>query len=255
MKVLIIEDEIAAAEHLKYLLERINIEIKVLTILDSVKSSVKYLKEANDIQLIFMDIHLSDGLSFEIFDIINIQTPIIFTTAYNQYAIKAFKVNSIDYLLKPINIEELEEAINKFKVLDNSTKEDTTSFQVQELLKLLKIENPTYKNNYLVQKQDTLLPLSIDSIAFFTIDTGIVKAVTLDNKSFIINEKLEDIEEEINPKQFYRANRQYIINKDSIVNIKPYFTGKLILNIKPPTKEKIMISRAKSKNFKDWINS
>jgi len=255
MKVIIIEDEITASEQLEFLLNKIDSKIEVIKTLDSVKSSISYLSKDNSANLLFMDIHLSDGISFEIFNQVNITTPIIFTTAYDQYAIKAFKVNSVDYLLKPIDKDELEKAINKFKALDKSPERDTTSIQVQGLLELLKKETPTYKTTYLVQKQDTLLPIKTDSIAFFTIDTGVTKAITFDNKTFIINEKLEDIEEEINPKQFYRANRQFIINKDSIVNIKPYFTGKLILNINPINKEKIVISRAKSKDFKEWIDS
>ncbi|WP_028889544.1 LytR/AlgR family response regulator transcription factor [Tenacibaculum ovolyticum] len=255
MKVVIIEDEITASEQLEFLLNKIDQNIEVLKVLDSVKSSISYLSEPNDADLLFMDIHLSDGISFEIFKKVNITTPIIFTTAYDQYAIKAFKVNSVDYLLKPINKEELEKAIGKFKQLNNTPEVAKPQTQIQGLLELLKKETSTYKTTYLVQKQDTLLPLKINDIAFFTIDTGIIKAVTFNNKSFIINEKLEDIEEEINPMQFYRVNRQFIINRDSIVNIKPYFTGKLILNINPINKEKIVISRAKSKDFKDWINS
>ncbi|WP_299163150.1 response regulator transcription factor [uncultured Tenacibaculum sp.] len=253
MKVLIIEDEITAAEHLEYLLTKIDSEIEIQTVLDSVKSSIAYLSKSNVIELIFMDIHLSDGLSFEIFDHINIQTPIIFTTAYDQYAIKAFKVNSIDYILKPITENELLIAITKFK----TTRETTNSihFKVENVLELLKKESKTYKSTYLVQKREILIPLKIQEIAYFYIEMGIVKSVSLENNSFIIQEKLEEIEEEVDPALFYRANRQIIINKNIIKHVKHFFNGKLLVETVPKFEEKIIISKAKAKDFKTWLDS
>ncbi len=186
MKVIIVEDEVLASENLTYLLQDIDPNIKVLKVLDSVKSSIEYFSKPNEADLVFMDIHLADGLSFEIFDKVNVKTPLIFTTAYDQYAIKAFKVNSVDYLLKPIDEEELGEAIIKFNSLVK-VEPTINNNQIENVLQLLNLNNNTFKSTYLVQSRDDLIPLKVDEIAYFIIELGIVKAITLENKSFIIN--------------------------------------------------------------------
>ena len=253
MKVLIVEDEVTAGEHLEFLLKSIDTDIQVLTILDSVKSSIAYLSQTNDAELIFMDIHLSDGISFEIFDELKIATPIIFTTAYDQYAMKAFKVNSIDYLLKPINKSELSQAIEQFKSV--KLLEKPINNQIENIIASLGLEKKSFKSTYLAQKRDVFLPVKVVDIAYFYIDIGIVKAVTFDNTTFVINEKLEDIELEIDPKYFHRVNRQFILNKNAIIEIKSYFNGKLIVSVNPSFNDRIEISRAKVKIFKEWMNS
>jgi len=253
MKVIIVEDEIAASENLAFILNSINPEIKVLKVLDSVKSAVAYFSETTEAELVFMDIHLADGISFEIFDQVTINTPIIFTTAYDQYAIQAFKVNSVDYLLKPINEEELSEAIAKH---ENASKQgQPIDDQIQGMLKLIQTKSKAYKTTYLVQKRDELIPIKTTDIAYFYIDTGIVKAMTFNNQLYTISKKLEDIEVELNPDNFHRVNRQSIINKSAIVNIKFYFNGKLIVNTNPKFAERIVVSKAKASSFKDWVNS
>lgn len=253
MKVVIVEDEIAASENLTYLLDTIDSNIKILKVLDTVKASIEYFSEPTEAELIFMDIHLADGVSFEIFEKVHITTPIIFTTAYDQYAIKAFKVNSVDYLLKPLNEEELSEAIIKFKNSTNSA--SPVNNQIQGMLELLQSKSKVYKATYLVQKRDELIPVKTEDIAYFYIDTGIVKAVTNDNQSYTITKKLEDIELELNPAYFHRVNRQFIINKTAVVNIKFYFNGKLIINLNPPSPERIVVSKAKAGDVKNWLNS
>ena len=253
MKVVIVEDEIAASENLAFMLHAINPAIEIIKVVDSVKSAVTYFSETAEAELIFMDIHLADGISFEIFDQVSINTPVIFTTAYDQYAIQAFKVNSVDYLLKPISEEELTEAIAKFE--SSSIKEQPIDDQIQGMLKLIQAKNKAYKTTYLVQKRDELIPIKTTDIAHFYIDTGIVKAVTFDNQSYTINKKLEDIEIELNPDNFHRVNRQSIINKNAIVNIKFYFNGKLIVNTNPKFTERIVVSKAKASEFKAWVNS
>lgn len=253
MKVVIVEDEIAASENLTYLLHTIDPNIEVLKVLDSVASSVAYFSKSTEAELVFMDIHLADGISFEIFDQAKITTPVIFTTAYDQYAIKAFKVNSVDYLLKPLNEEELSEAIVKFK--NNTTTTQPANNQIQSMLELLQTQSKTYKTMYLVQKRDELVPVKTEDIAYFYIDTGIVKAVTNNNQSYTISKKLEDIELELNPADFHRVNRQFIINKTAVANMKFYFNGKLIMNVNPPSFERIVISKAKASDVKNWINS
>jgi two-component system LytT family response regulator len=253
MKVVIVEDEIAASENLAYLINDIDSSIEILTVLDSVKSSVEYFSKESEVELVFMDIHLADGISFEIFDQVELKIPVIFTTAYDQYAIKAFKVNSVDYLLKPINEEELSEAINKFK---NSSKEsEPSSNKLEGLMQLLQTKNKSYKSTYLVHHRDELLPIKTEDISYFYIDTGIVKCVTFANKTFIIDRKLEDIENELDPDLFHRINRQFVINKNAVANIKFYFNGKLIVNVNPTFSERIVISKAKAGEIKQWLNS
>lgn len=252
MKVVIVEDEIAASDNLIHLINSIDPSIEVLKVLDSVKASIEYFSNTNDADLIFMDIHLADGISFEIFEAITPAAPIIFTTAYDQYAIKAFKVNSIDYLLKPIDEEELENAIQKFK---NESSKDKSNTQIDGLLELLQNKSKSYKKTYLVHHRDELLPIKTDDIAYFYIENSIVKGVTNTNKSYVIDKKLEDIENELNPNHFHRVNRQFIINKEAIANVKFYFNGKLVINIKPAFTDRIVISKAKASEVKNWINS
>ena len=253
MKIVIVEDEIAASENLTYLLKNINPEIEVLAVLDSVRASVQYFSSPTEAELVFMDIHLADGLSFQIFDQVQINKPVIFTTAYDQYALKAFKVNSIDYLLKPIDEDELFKAMNQFKV--QSKIEPTPDLKIEGLLNLIKAQTPTYRTTYLVSQRDQLIPIKTSTLAYIYIDTGLVKGVTNQNQTYTIDKKLEDIEKELNPALFYRVNRQLIVHKDAISNIKYYFNGKLILNVSPTFIEKIVVSKAKSADFKKWINS
>lgn len=251
MKVIIVEDEYAAVENLKYLLNKIDSDINVVKVLDSVKLAVEYLKVEPAIDLIFMDIHLADGLSFEIFDEIKVTIPVIFTTAYDEYAIKAFKVNSIDYLLKPNDEEELHNAIDKFKKYRS---QNQNVGNLKDILRDFNVENVAYRKSFLVQQRDTLIPLNVNQVAYFTIDSGIVKAVNIENKSFVLDRTMDELESELNPEDFFRANRQFIVHRKSIVNIQLYFNGKLILNIKPKTPERIIISKAKASIFKAWLN-
>ena len=213
MKVIIVEDEIAASENITFLLNEIDASVEVITVLDSVSAAVNYFSKPTDADLVLMDIHLADGISFEIFEQVDLNIPIIFTTAYDQYAIKAFKVNSIDYLLKPIDQEELSDALTKFKSQNSPT--STSSNQIEGLLSLLNNQKTSYKSTYLVTSQNELKPVSTKDIAMLYIDTGMIKAITFDNKKYSIDSKLEDIEAELNPKYFYRVNRQMILQKKS----------------------------------------
>ena len=253
MRVVIVEDELAACENLTYLLNSIDRNIEVLEVLDSVKASVKYFSKPHEAELVFMDIHLADGISFEIFDQVNIDIPVIFTTAYDQYTLKAFKFNSIDYLLKPLDEEELSDALEQFKV--QTGQKGIEDHQIKGLLDLVKGKTKTYKTTFLVGHRDQLIPLKTENIAYFRIDTGLVKGVTSDNRSYVIDSKLEDLEEELDPEQFYRANRQFIINRDAIANIKQYFNGKLIVVVNPVSDERVVVSKAKATEFKTWVGS
>lgn len=254
MRVVIIEDEKAAAENLKQLLVEIDPSVEVDAVIDTVSGAIEYFKKVRDIdiELAFFDIQLADGNSFDIFKEIEINTPIIFITAYDEYALKAFKVNSIDYILKPIDEDELRAAIEKFK---SSNRNHLMPKEFESVLEMLGKASKKYKSTFLVQQRDKLIPINVSDIAYITIDSSIVKAVTFEGKIYVINEKLEDIEASLNPEHFFRANRQFIVQRRAIVNLTIYFNGKLILNVKPSSSERIIISKAKAPALKNWMNS
>lgn len=253
MNVIIVEDELAASDNLSYLLSKINPAIEVVCVMDTVKAAVDYFSRPHNGVLVFMDIHLADGISFEIFDKVEISIPIIFTTAYDQYALRAFKVNSIDYLLKPIDEEELEAAVNRFQM--QTQQNGIGEQQVKSLLQLIQTKpSKPFKGTFLVGQGNQLIPIKTEKIAYFFIDTGVVKAVLFDKSSYSLDSKLEDIEESLDPGTFYRANRQFIVQRDAIVNINYYFNSKLLLSVSPPCKEAIVVSKAKATDFKKWMN-
>ena len=250
MKALVIEDEILAARHLVSVLNEVG-NIEVIDILDSIKSSVFWFENNPLPDLVFMDIHIADGSAFKIFDHVNITCPIIFTTAYDEYAIKAFKVNSIDYLLKPITNEAIEKALVKLKILSatNNIKSD-----IQQLIDSLKQEK-TYKTHFLVSvKGDKMIPLLASDIAYIFIDLGIVIAKTFDGKSFILDFTLDELANKLNPNDFYRANRQFIIAKNSIKEVDSWFNNRLSISLNVAIPEKILISRTRVTEFREWFD-
>jgi len=260
MKIVIVEDELAASDNLTYLLNRINPDIDVLAIFDTIKAAVAYFSKPHDADLVLMDIHLADGISFEIFEQVKIGIPVVFTTAYDQYALKAFKVNSIDYLLKPIDEEELTDALHQYTVqVEQKEKKEQgiDDDQLKGLIGLIKgtTGQKSYKNTFLVRQRDQMIPLKTENIAYFLIDHGVVKAVSRDKQTYSVEGKLEDIEESLDPKNYFRANRQCIVNREAVVNIKYYFNGKLLVNLNPIAKERIVVSKAKASDFKNWMGA
>lgn len=253
MKVVIVEDECAASDNLTYLLKQIDPTIEVLDILDSVKAAISYFSQPHQAELVFMDIHLSDGRSFEIFERVTITSPVIFTTAYDQYALQAFKVHSIDYLLKPIDPQELEAALVQFKTQVHGNL--GLNEQMERLLSLIKTRKRTYKSSYLVSRNDQMVPLRTNSIAYVYIDSSLVKLVTHDKQTYLLDKNLEDMEFELDPDVFYRINRQFIINREAILNIQNYFNNKLLVNLSPPSRERAVVSKAKAAEFKQWLNT
>lgn len=253
MKVVIVEDEVAASENLTYLINGIDREIEVLAVLDSVKSAISYFSRDHQAELVFMDIHLADGLSFEIFEKVVLEIPVIFTTAYDQYTLQAFKVHSIDYLLKPIDPDELEDAINQFKTQVRG-KNDIQS-QMESLLNLSAKKKRSYKSTLLVSQRDQMVPLKTDQIAFVFIDTGLVRLITFNQQTFLPDSTLEELEDKLDPECFFRLNRQCIINRDAVVNIRQYFNGKLLVSTKPSYPERLVVSKAKAREFKEWLSS
>lgn len=250
MKTLIIEDEKAAVRNLTALLNEVAPDIEIVDVLDSVSVAIDWFGTHTMPQLVFMDIHLADGSAFEIFDYVRIACPIIFTTAYDEYALKAFKVNSIDYLLKPIGEEEISTALDKLKHLHMSSQEEN----FHKLISSLKREE-SYRTHFLVPvKGDKFLPLSVDMVSYFYIQEGMVKVMTISGKEYILPQTLDELVDSLNPALFFRVNRQYLISRESVKDIDLWFNNRLAVNLKIPVEDKILISKAKVAEFKEWFS-
>jgi two-component system, LytTR family, response regulator LytT len=252
MKVLIIEDETIAAQRLTSMLREIDRDIEVQTVLDSVEAAIAYFASPAKLDLIFLDIELGDGQSFQLFEQVTIETPIIFTTAYQEHTLKAFKLNSIDYLLKPINKNELTQAILKYKKL--FTAKDEMSTDIGALLKTLQVQHvPESKPRFLARIGTRLISTSTDQIAYFYTKEKLQYIKTARNEDLIIDKTLDEIETEVNGKQFFRANRQFIINYHHIEKVHAWFSGKLKVQVTPQSYEEIIVSRLKATEFKRWL--
>jgi len=256
MKIVIIEDEPKIAESLELILMEIDPSISVLKILSSVKSSVEWLRvNQSSCDLLFMDINLTDGLSFEIFNQIESNTPIVFLTAYDQYALDAFKVNGVDYILKPFDKTKIKQSLKKFKSLTQTGSNPTNAESLQHLLEVVASKTITNKRkSYLVYHQDKLIPLAVDDISWFYTSNQVTYACTISKIKYVIEDALDKIQNEVSSVNFYRANRQFIVSKNAIENIAIYFNGRLIVNILPKPDEKIIVSKAKATDFKKWLS-
>jgi len=251
MKALIIEDEKAAVRNLKALLCDEAPDIEIIAVLDSITESVEWFRANPMPELIFLDIHLADGSSFEIFEHVDITCPIIFTTAYDEYALRAFKVNSIDYLLKPIGQSDIRKAIGKLRQLKVGSPVKEPDYN--SLISVLKRQE-SYKTHFLVPvKGDKLLPLSVDMILFFYIHEGNVKAVVTDGKEYTFTQTLDELSDCLNPNLFFRVNRQYLISRKAVQDIDLWFNGRLSVNLKVPVAEKILVSKVRVSEFKEWF--
>lgn len=249
-KVLIVEDEHLAAQKLIRQLHNIAPETEVLAVIDSVGEATDWLKK-NEADLIFLDIHLGDDSSFKIFEKVRIKTPIIFTTAYDQYAIRAFKLNSIDYLLKPVNKQELREALEKFH--DIRPKPQETDYQ--SLLKSLQMEEePSYQKRFMVYRGDRVKSIPTSSIAYFFAEGKYVYLLTGDGTEFMVDYTLEKLESLLNPEDFFRINRQFIIHIDAISDMISYTKGRLNVILNPASKKEAIVSIERASDFKKWLN-
>ena len=249
MKAVIVEDEIFAAQALQALIREADASIEVLAVLQSIDESVEWFRSHPVPDLVFMDIHLADGSSFAIFEEVNITCPVIFTTAYDEYALKAFEVNSIDYLLKPINQKDLERAISKYK---NLTAGDNTEL-INKLMASIKIGERTYKSYFLVPEKDKLIPLATADVAYICVDAKMVKAVSYANRTYYLDQSLDELAVQLNPADFYRANRQYIIARKAVKDLSLWFGSKMVVNLSVPLPERIVISKAKVSEVKRWM--
>ena len=253
MKAVIIEDEKIAAELLKSLICQLDENIEVVTVLQTVEDSVEWLNSNQHPDILFVDIHLADGSSFSIFEKTEVKCPIVFTTAYDEYALKAFEVNSIDYLLKPINKDDLQRALNKYKNLKGEKHEVDYKTLISRFLTEAENVN-NYKEHFLVPERDKLVPLAAKDIAYIYIDLKLIKAVTFSGKVYYLNQNLDEMMSQLNPKMFFRANRQYIVSHEAIKDVSIWFGNKISLNLTIPTEEKIIVSKARVSDFKNWYS-
>lgn len=247
MRILIVEDETAAFENLVDILRELDPEIEVAGNTESIKQTIRWLKSNPLPDLILMDIHLSDGSAFEIFRNIVLEIPVIFTTAYDEYAIEAFKVNSIDYLLKPVKTADLKRALDKFRKL---SRQDVLKYiaQLAQVAPLTK-----FKDKILIPVKDKLMPVDMKEISFFYTTEKNTRVYLKNGKSYHYSKTLDQIEVMLNPSDFIRANKQFIVSRDSVKNLTIWFDSRLLLTLDVEPPERIYVSKNKAAEFKAWI--
>lgn len=252
MNVLIVEDEQVAARTFQSMLQQIESQVKVVAVLPTVKSTVEFLNTNPKLDLAFLDIHLADGSIFKVFEQIVPQVPIVFTTAYDAYAVKAFELNSLDYLLKPIHLDRLRQTINRFK-----EKREVPAlpiwYKLESVLQRMTQSGEKYKNRFLVKAGSKLLPIEAEHIAYFYRDGEVVQLVTSEGKRYSVNYSLDELEDLLDPSSFFRLNRQTIANMDALAEIHSYFKGKLKIKLKPSIAHEVVVSQERASAFKEWL--
>lgn len=254
MRTVIIEDEAFAADALENLILQLRPKTQILAKLESVEESVEWLKTHEQPDVLICDIHLSDGSSFEIFKQIDLQSPVIFTTAFDEYAIEAFKVNSVDYLLKPIKKDALERSIEKYE----SLRQGNMQQELENIRNLLQ-NGPlkplaAKKSRFMVKSGQSIKVIQQEEIAFFLAEEGIVLLVNFDKQRFVIDYTLDQLEKQLDSKTFFRVNRQLIVNIHAVARAEPYFKGRLLLQTKPSAPGDQVISGNKASAFKKWLD-
>lgn len=254
MRVIIIEDEFLTAQRLDSMLNRYDAAIEVEAILPSVAMAVDWLKTHTSPDLIFMDIHLEDGSCFDIFETINLDVPVIFTTAYDEYMVKAFKVNSVDYLMKPINSDELFSAIDKFKRVHGAAAEELPDDDRMELLlRSLRREQADYKERFLISAGSRLITIETSHIRYFFSNGKVTFLVTDDNQRYPIDYSLDKLTQLLKPGEFFRVNRHTLLRHKAIRQIQVMHKGRLLLELEPSLKEEVLVSIDRVTAFKDWL--
>jgi two-component system response regulator LytT len=252
MKVLIVEDEELAVKKLRKTLFTVDGTIEVTGVTDSIKTTVEWLQSNPQPDLILMDIELADGQSFEIFNLTEVKSPVIFTTSYDEYALKAFKVNSVDYLLKPIQQEELQAALNKFRKMTGSSKSELS---LDNLVKELqqKLQPKEYRKRFLVKQGQKLVSVEVEDIAYFYSDGRLNFFKTTDNRKFVVDYTMDELEDMLDPIKYFRISRSFYVSVNSIDKIEDYFGNGLILQLKPVVDKEALVSREKVTDFKKWM--
>jgi two-component system, LytTR family, response regulator LytT len=258
MKILIVEDEDLAVKKLQKTLAAVDKDAEVVGIADSIKSSVEWLQQNPSPDLILMDIELADGQSFEIFNLAEIKSPVIFTTSYDEYALKAFKVNSIDYLLKPVQKEELEAALNKYRKITeaySSKPTDSNGMNIDSIIKELqqKLQPKEFRKRFLVKHAQKLVSIEIDDIGYFFSDGRLNFFKTNDNRKFVVDYTMDELEDMLDPERYFRISRSFYVSVNSIDKIDDYFGNRLILQLKPAVDKEALVSREKVTDFKKWM--
>jgi DNA-binding LytR/AlgR family response regulator len=257
MKVLIIEDEELAVKKLRKTLESVDPTAEVVGVADSIRASVNWLQQNAAPDLILMDIELADGQSFEIFDKVDVKSTVIFTTSYDEYALKAFKVNSVDYLLKPVQKEDLEAALNKLKAMQTlyGSAAPADPFNVDNLVKELqqKLQPKEFRKRFLVKHAQKLVSVDVDEIAYFYSDGRLNFFKTLDNKKYVVDYTMDELEDMLDPDKYFRISRAFYVSIESIDQIHEYFGNRLLLNLKPAVDKESIVSREKVADFKKWM--
>ena len=253
MNVIIIEDEFPAAERLSGLIHMIDSTLRISAVISSVKEGKRWFSENPAPDLIFSDIQLSDGLSFEIFENITVGSPVIFTTSFDEYALKAFKLKSIDYLLKPIKQTELSQAIGKFREMQASFSKQEYGLKMESLVDVLLNHEKRYKTCFLVKHKEELIPVHQRNIAYFYASKRHVCLVTKEGKQHLVDYTLEELGRLVNPEEFFQLNRQFIAHQGSLARIHTHFNGALKLELCPTSSEEVLVSREKAKAFKEWM--
>ncbi|MDJ1506325.1 LytTR family DNA-binding domain-containing protein [Xanthocytophaga agilis] len=246
--IVILEDEQPNAGRLKRLIKTIRPKAEIMAVLDSVGDSVAWFRENPQPDVVMMDIRLADGLSFEIFDKIKLSSPIIFTTAYDEYAVRAFKYNSIDYVLKPVEQEELQVAFEKLESLSEGSNQKS----LEGLINFF--QQREFRNRFLLPYKDGYKSVLVSDVAYFYSEAKLTRARLHNGTEEIVPQTLEDLEQQLNPKTFFRANRQFIVHIDAIYRIHNYFNGKLKVDIKNDPDTEILVSREKATQLKSWMD-
>ncbi|QES88585.1 LytR/AlgR family response regulator transcription factor [Rhizosphaericola mali] len=250
MKILIIEDELSAAKELERLLLRYEPSIEVVAIKDSVSSSISFLQSNPQLDLIFSDIQLADGMCFDIYKTVQIQSPIIFCTAFDEYMMEAFETNAVSYLLKPISMSKIQAAMEKFEQLKKLFRPEDNTRLIESLISNLK---KNYKRTLLVNLREQIIPIPVDEIAYFYFQNKTIQITTFKNKQYSISPSLDELENVLDPEKFYRANRQFLIHKNSIKSIERFFMRKVVVELLISTPEAVVISKVKVNEFLRWM--
>ncbi|OON68495.1 LytR/AlgR family response regulator transcription factor [Hymenobacter sp. CRA2] len=254
MNVLLLEDEYPAAERLQRLLAQAAPEATVVAHLDTVAGAVEWLRTHPEPQLILADIHLADGISLDVFDQLVVTTPVIFTTAYDQYALQAFRTHSVDYLLKPIKLAELQTALQKLRQWHSpALAASEVAQRLQNLLNVPTGAAAAPKSRFLVRQGEQLLPVQAADIAWFQSRNETVTLVTLAGQRYLVDYTLEQLEQLLDGRQFFRLNRQFIAQLPAVHRLHPWFNGKLKLDLQPAPADEVIVSREKATAVKSWL--
>lgn len=255
MKIFIVEDEELAVKKLQKTLFTIDKEIEVIGTADSIATAVEWLENNDSPDLILMDIELLDGQSFEIFNQYEVKSPVIFTTSYDEYALKAFKVNSIDYLLKPVQKEDLRNALEKYKKMFTTAAAQPGVLNMDNLIKELqqKLQPKEYRKRFLVKNAQKLVSVEVDEIAYFYSDGRLNFFKTSDNKKYVVDYTMDELEDMLNPEAFFRISRSFYVSIGCVEQIHDYFGNRLMLQLKPVVDKEALVSREKVTDFKKWL--